>query len=138
MAAAKIAKPVATAVKTVTTKSGGGAAAPAARSAPPLNGYSPSASPGTYQFQQPSSQLYSGMSIRSIGRRISVHSSANRVDYTKPINTVSMPGATRTQIRIQEQILINKSGGIGHPDVANKINSIAPKYWDELNIDPPL
>lgn len=49
-----------------------------------------------------------------------------------------MPGATRTQIRIQEQILINKSGGIGHPDVANKINSIAPKYWDELNIDPPL
>jgi hypothetical protein len=43
-----------------------------------------------------------------------------------------MPFAPNIELRIQEQTLINASGGIGN--LENKINSIRPELWDELGI----
>lgn len=139
VAAAKISKPVVAAVKSVTTKSGGGTAAPAVRSAPPLNGYSPSASiaktQGVYSFNGASGNAYIGRSV-DMSARVGQHSSTGKYPGGV-VNTHTMSDATLLQVRIQEQNMINAAGGVRSGQIENKINSIATKYWNDLNIKPP-
>jgi RHS repeat-associated protein len=92
---------------------------------------------GTYQFLTESGETYSGMSARSIGSRIAAHTQSELYSGGSPIKVNAMPNASRLEIRIAEQELINASGGPGDANVANKINSIASKFWDDLNIPPP-
>ena len=47
--------------------------------------------------------------------------------------TVNKTRLSRMDARIMEQTLINKYGLV---NLYNKINSIAPKYWDQYNIKP--
>ena len=89
---------------------------------------------GTYQFTTTSNQTYSGMSNTNIGARLNSHATRGVYQPGTPVSVTRMPNATKLDIRVQEQMMINKSGGIGDPYVANQINSIAPKYWDDLGL----
>ncbi len=94
-------------------------------------------SKGVYQGAQPDGRIYSGMSTRSMTTRMSEHRASGKFSDISSVWFNPMPDSSRIGIRIAEQKLINGSGGVGHANVGNKINSISPKYWDDLNIDPP-
>jgi hypothetical protein len=44
---------------------------------------------------------------------------------------------TQLESSILEQTLINEAGGKGTPGLLNRINSMAPKYWDMYGIPRP-
>jgi RHS repeat-associated protein len=90
--------------------------------------------PGTYQFRTTSGEMYSGMSTRSISARISAHMADGKLGPDTVVTYWDRSGASKLDIRIAEQRLINGTGGVGNPDVANKINSIRQSYWDELGL----
>lgn len=89
---------------------------------------------GTYQFITPSNTTYSGMSTRDIGARLSSHVRRGIYEPGKQVTINPLQNASRIQIRSAEQKLINGQGGIGAPGVENQINSIAPKFWDNLGL----
>lgn len=91
------------------------------------------ANAGIYQFQGASGKQYIGKSV-NITERIIKHTSTGKYQGG-PVNIQGMPYATNQQLRIQEQIRINEAGGIN--SLENQINSIAPRYWDDLNIQGP-
>ena len=52
------------------------------------------------------------------------------------IGTLAFPaGTSNLALRIAEQQMMNSLGGVGK--LANKINSVAPKYWVQYGISPP-
>jgi len=121
--------------------SGGRAASSTTQAAPKLNGYTAPNLPktqGIYQFTQPNGQTYTGMTTRAIGSRISEHITSGKLLPGEPIRAMGMPDASRLQLRMMEQRMINMSGGVGNPNVGNKINSVAQKYWDDLGIGVPF
>lgn len=48
---------------------------------------------------------------------------------------VTAPG--RLALRLAEQSKINELGGVGRDKLANKINSIAEKYWGRCGMKAP-
>jgi RHS repeat-associated protein len=98
---------------------------------------------GVYRFTDANNgKPYIGKSI-NLDRREAQHNSKGRVT-PGTWESFPMPGATNTQIRVREQQMIIqeqlKQGfkpGIDPPfmGLANKINSIAPKYWDDMLIE---
>jgi RHS repeat-associated protein len=93
-------------------------------------------SPGVYQFTQSNGQLYTGMTTRPITARLQEHVATGKLVQGMPVRTMDMSGASRLQIRVQEQTWLNQAGGLGNPNNGNLINSVAPKYWKELGIPP--
>jgi hypothetical protein len=91
--------------------------------------------PGIYRFDNtPSGKPYIGKSV-NVNTRIQQHPNTGKY-LGGPVDVMRMPNAANVQLRIQEQSAINQAGGLGQ--LENKINSIAPKYWDDLNIQGPM
>jgi hypothetical protein len=97
-------------------------------------GQNPASEAGIYKFAASSGKPYIGQSI-NIANRIDQHAASGKYPGGS-VSTINMPNATSIELRIQEQIQINAAGG---PDkLENAINSVAAKFWDDLNIPPPL
>lgn len=92
--------------------------------------------PGVYQFTQANGQLYTGMTTRPIVTRLQEHVASGKLAPGTQIRVQEMSGASRLQIRVQEQSWLNQAGGLGNPNNGNLINSVAPKYWNALRIPP--
>lgn len=93
-------------------------------------------SPGVYQFNQANGQVYTGMTTRPIATRLQEHVASGKLIQGAPVRTMDMTGASRLQIRVQEQTWMNQAGGAGSSSTGNMINSVSPKYWDGLGIPP--
>ena len=91
---------------------------------------------GIYAFVDKATGLpYVGKSI-DLASRTGRWASAGR--NASPIDTLAFPGGTSNlAFRIAEQQMINDLGGISSGNLANKINSIAEKYWATYGITPP-
>ena len=79
---------------------------------------------------------YIGITMRNPEIRFAEHYSSGTARANLIYSTINVKGnLSRTQARILEQTLINYYGiGSKGGQLLNKINSIAPKYWDNLSI----
>ncbi len=94
----------------------------------------PSETRGVYEFTASSGEQYIGKSIDIASRIGRGHVGTGRYPGG-PVTIQGMPDATELELRVQEQTNISAAGGPAQLD--NKINSIAAKFWNDLNIPPP-
>lgn len=81
---------------------------------------------------------YVGITRREAAIRFAEHAASKTSKSTLQYKIVDgATGLTRTQARTLEQTLINQHGlGKNGGTLFNKINSIAPKYWEQYGITP--
>lgn len=89
-----------------------------------------------YLGKNAGNQLYVGHTVRDLGVRQAEHISQGGAKATL---TLARQGAANSTLeaRIAEQSLMNSLGGKGSSRLLNKINAVAPKYWEKFNILPP-
>lgn len=81
--------------------------------------------------------VYVGRTSQDLTKRFKQHlKDPDKAKAFKEIVT-KHAGLTIDEARKIEQQLINQHGGIVDDKLMNKINSIAEKYWKEMEIDPP-
>jgi len=113
---------------------GPGLAAVAPKAADTVGRVQERAGGGVYQFEQSNGSTYTGMTSRIPSTRLAEHVSSGKLSPGGLVRITNMPGASRLELRVAEQIRINSLGGVDSAGVGNKINSIAEKYWDDLGI----
>ena len=91
---------------------------------------------GIYNFKATSGKTYIGKSVNPQAR-IMQHERAGRYPGGN-VNVTSAPSASPLQLRVLEQNTINRFGGLKSGKLDNKINSVAERYWDDLDITPPM
>lgn len=95
-------------------------------------------SSGIYRYTDNNGRTYTGMTSRTIATRTQEHIRDGDISPTTEVEYISMPGASKLELRIAEQNNINLSGGVDGFDIGNKVNSIKEDDWFEFDIDPPL
>ena len=88
--------------------------------------------PGVYEGEK-NGKEYVGQS-KNMDRRTSTN---GHLDKGAPVTKNPMPGSTKREREVAEQIIINEKGGIGGGRLSNKINPVAEKHWPGYDIPGP-